>query len=124
MKTRQGFVSNSSSTSFLVSHLEQTGMKMSVQVEIDLTEYIRKTLHTEEELRHYFSYNYGDDFLKREYTKKSFDSALKELQEGKTVSLLVFNNNSCDPLGDYLYGHATDSMLETVSGLKCLSEGD
>jgi hypothetical protein len=54
MKVRSGFVSNSSSSSFIVAVEDETRVKVKISFEADLEKYARRKLSTIEELNEYY----------------------------------------------------------------------
>ena len=88
MKIRKGFVSNSSSSSFIVATSRKTSGKIVLTIKVDLKNYADKVITTEKELLKYLDYNYDwspdcgeDDSWARGYYIK----AKKALESGKTV---------------------------------------
>ena len=100
MKIRNGFVSNSSSSSFIVAVKDEESAKTKIQIEVDLSKYASDTIKTIEELDSYVLDNYAgneeniseflestEDYIKEEYAKmiaeqdkkvKEFESVLDE----------------------------------------------
>jgi hypothetical protein len=91
MKCRNGFVSNSSSSSFIVaSNPKKT--KFKILVEVDLNEYVDNTITTMEEL---------DAHKKKEEEYGEFDEAqykkcAKAIKAGKTVFFGSFSTDDGD----------------------------
>jgi hypothetical protein len=108
MKTRQGFVSNSSSTSFGVSHDPKQGLR----VTIDLSNYVDRSFQTEAELNAYFMEKEGydsiqeflDDMSESPWALRNYESSLKAIREGKTVSILSVDRDSYGLLSDITRG--------------------
>jgi len=83
MKTRMGFVSNSSSSSFIIASKEKPKMI----IEIDIEYIADKKITTEKELVEYLLEEYGYDtieefFDNEEWDKNNYDKCLKALEEG------------------------------------------
>lgn len=99
MKTRHGFVSNSSSSSFIVS--VKKGTKPIVSFDVDLTEF-GKVIKTEKELKAFWkSYYYASDEI--ELAEDSFyQSSLKEIKNGRYVVIGQFSDNGTGALETFL----------------------
>lgn len=105
MKTRYGFVSNSSSSSFIIAAKNGLNTKVKIQLEVDLKDYVSETATTIEELVCYFKDRYCDDDLMK---NPRYLQAKKAIEVGKTVYFGSF-------------GDQTDSVAERFlcdSGLK------
>jgi hypothetical protein len=100
MKIRNGFVSNSSSSSFFAIINNKKETKVTLSLEIDLDSYAREYIKTIDELNFYFKCNYGlkqneeiDKILKEdEYLKKNYSRMKKAINQGKII--LVGNISS------------------------------
>lgn len=61
MKKRKGFVSNSSSTSYVISTAKDiTKLPYKIEIEVDLTQFIDNTFDDKETLEKYLESNYGE----------------------------------------------------------------
>jgi hypothetical protein len=100
MKIREGFVSNSSSSSFFAIINNEKETKVTLSLEIDLDSYSREYIKTIEELNYYFIQNYSatqkdeiNKLLKEDgYLKENYDRMKKAIEQGKTI--LVGNISS------------------------------
>jgi len=86
MKSRNGFVSNSSSSSFIVATTPERDGKITIRKEINLSSYGTK-VSTEEELKKFFKSKYSFDDEIDLYTK-----CLKIIKSGKVIFFGDFND--------------------------------
>lgn len=83
MKIRTGFISNSSSSSFIVAN-DHDDLKLTV--EIDISKYIKHILMTKEDLKKYMvKYWANSEEELNEYFKEIYLEMLKSIENGKIV---------------------------------------
>jgi hypothetical protein len=94
MKIRNGFVSNSSSSSFMVSFKpkENPKGKITIKMDVDLCN-MGMTIRTIKELDKYWEEQYCNDYM---YMVKEYDKLKKEIQSGKYVIVGSFSSDSGD----------------------------
>lgn len=109
MKTRAGFVSNSSSSSFVIS--VPKNVKPSATIRINLEDFIDETIKTKEELEQYMPDQYGDAWREDDYSKKLYAKMLKQIKAGDVVYTRSASNGGGDAIGEYLAN-------EGIAGLK------
>ena len=105
MKIRNGFVSNSSSSSFIVSCKDKKSAKIKVELEVDLYDHADDKITTLKELDGYFidRYGWGGDttleaiFEDNEGLKEDYIKAKKAIECGELVLFGSFSNESDDP---------------------------
>ena len=89
MKNRAGFVSNSSSSSFIVAVENPKSAK--IKVEIDLAELAAKVT-TPSQLKECFIDEYGKDFADDAEITKLYQDCLEQLSMGNTVLIGCVTN--------------------------------
>lgn len=102
MKTRTGFISNSSSTSFIVGVEDST--KIELHIKVDLADY-GDVIETEEALKGYYQeryWKYGDD---DDYITKEYEKGLAVIRAGKKLVIGNFSDDSEDDLSAFLCNH-------------------
>jgi len=87
MKIRSGFVSNSSSSSFIVAVKKGSKPTGTIVIEkkVDLNKYVSETIETAEDLYEYFYDQYGSKTDWYGDTLKNYKLALKEIANGKVI---------------------------------------
>lgn len=103
MKIRSGYVSNSSSSSFIVA----TDGDPIVTVRIDLTKFISKTLTTKEEILEWYLDDYGyteEELLGDRYHKPKYEAMLKAIENGKKIYQGSASNESYEGDELFIYG--------------------
>jgi hypothetical protein len=85
MKIRNGFVSNSSSTSFMVAlkNASKTSTKVKIELEVDLAEY-GKVINNTKELNAYYDSEFGYSLEEAEESEE-YVKARKAIEQGKTI---------------------------------------
>jgi hypothetical protein len=103
MKIRDGFVSNSSSSSFIVA-VPSRAKKLEIKVTVtgDLNDFIDERIKTVQELDRYLIDEYGWDLNTLDKNdKKIYEKCIKNLDKGKDILVGCFSTDS-------------DNILETV----------
>ncbi|MHA2280251.1 MAG: hypothetical protein ACXAC5_05270 [Promethearchaeota archaeon] len=104
MKVRSGFVSNSSSSSFIVAVEDETRVKVKISFEADLEKYARRKLSTIEELNEYYDDYWGDRGWKYEECRKAIEA-------GKVVLVGSFDDQSGDELERFLCDNGLQGIV-------------
>ena len=111
MKIRNGFVSNSSSSSFIVSCKDKKSAKIKVELEVDLYHHAKSKITTLSELDKYYIKQYGWDkkntieaiFEDEDgYFKEDYIKAKKAIKRGEIVLFCSFSNESDEPVSQLL----------------------
>ena len=100
MKIRNGFVSNSSSSSFVVACIPNQPLI----IEIDLLKYGDKDkINTVEELDVYFNDNWGEDWKEHKSSFNKYNKMLTVIQSGKQIVRITGSNEDRDPISQFIY---------------------
>ena len=94
MKIRTGFVSNSSSSSFIVATKGDTPLVAELRIEVNLKPMIHSSISTIEELEEYIKDEHGYEYenLKQllendDYVRRIYDKAKPLVENGYTIHL-------------------------------------
>jgi hypothetical protein len=123
VKTRSGFVSNSSSSSFVVAikDCSKTSTRIKIEVEIDLANYSRNNMiNSVEDLLTYYINELCMD-LEEIKSSKTYQKCKKAIEAGKIILMGSFSSESGEPLEAMLceYGlnsTCKDSNIEIIEG--------
>ena len=126
MIKRKGWVSNSSSSSFIISTRENQSLK--VMVEMDLASCIDQTFTTIEEVEKYIIYQHGwgDTTLKEvledsEYVTEQYEDMIKAIDKGEVIHILTGSSEDYDsPVGSYLYNNGVKGFQD----INVIDEGE
>lgn len=115
MKIRNGFVSNSSSSSFIVAVKKDSGpltLKINIEDECDV-------ISTIEELEKSEHFRYCDEEEKAE--NEDYKKCIKAINAGKVLKFFTASNEDYTPLSGF-YGH-TISKKEVVGDVEIIQNG-
>lgn len=88
MKIRSGFVSNSSSSSFIISGSKESIESGIITVRVELASLIRRMISTKEELDKYFEYEYGMNWREDgDFFVGMYDAAIKAIESGEVLAI-------------------------------------
>ena len=114
MKIRQCYVSNSSSSSFIVA-CKPNKTTITLSIEVDLSTHGDTTITTKKELLNYFNeyrvVKSEEEILNDEYEVENYTTMLAELEKGNVVIVGSFSSEG-DPLDQFL----CDRGLQGLSG--------
>jgi hypothetical protein len=96
MKIRNGFVSNSSSSSFVVSAPPNVPLK--IKIEVDIEQYANDTLKTLNDVKKYIEEQWGDVSKNLE----EYDELKAEIEKGNWVYVGSFSSDSGDAMEQFL----------------------
>lgn len=108
MKVREGYVSNSSTSSFIVA-VKPNNAKIKIEIEANITDF-GKDLSTEKELYQYFCDEYDSDFMKDKDISKWYIKSLVAIEAGKIVIAGSFADDS-GPIEALLCDQGIDRQL-------------
>jgi hypothetical protein len=125
MKTRDGFVSNSSSSSFIVASDKDAGdIEMSLTLSVRLRDLTEETITTKEELiAHYkdcWGYTTEKEILSEKFTAKEYKRCLVELKKGKKLHVIAVSSDGT-PLEAAIYDSG-EGKLPSSPDYKVISE--
>jgi hypothetical protein len=108
MKIRKGFVSNSSSSSFIIA-TPKDKKELKILVELDLSELTESSANSKEELLEIFKEEYSmeseEEIKESKYMFEWYQKALKAIEEGKTVHYGRVSSESDDGTELFLYNN-------------------
>lgn len=109
-KIRNGFVSNSSSSSFIIS-TDAKNLKATISIEVDLYQFIDTDgiITTEEQLREFYKEHYWA-FDEGENNIYGYKECLEEIKNGKTVYMLTVGSEDGSEIGALLYNQSEGSL--------------
>lgn len=113
MKIRTGFVSNSSSSSFIIATVKSRDeLIMKMEIEADLGKLIKDIVATKEELKEYFEDDlcYCPEDIESDETYKL---CLKAIDEGKTI----YFGEASDDTGDAVETLICHNGLKKIDGV-------
>jgi hypothetical protein len=106
MKTRNGFVSNSSSSSFIVAANKKLNGIVSLTIEVDLNSYASSVIDNLDDLSAYFKENYDEDYEENE----DYIGSKKAIESGRVVFAGSFNSEE-GGLEGFLCEHGIVNMV-------------
>ena len=118
MKIRNGFVSNSSSSSFVITKNKNNSK---IELKIDISKYIT-VYNTIEELKQY----YIDDFCYDEedfVDDKSWEKCVEAIKNGKQVIMFHADNESDDILSGLYYNGLSNEMFDKEDDVEIIQNG-
>ena len=133
MKFRSCFVSNSSSSSFVLSR-DKGVSELRISVDVDINDLINTIIHNEEELKSYMldRYEYEidnwDKFINRDgrYESWLYDIYFKFLtiiENEKDIIILMVSSEDIN-IGSYIYDNGLDVNTKLSNGANIVSEGE
>lgn len=107
MKQRTGFVSNSSSSSFIISKDKDSSASIQITLDVDLTDFAEHIISTEEELNSYFLdervVSLSDLVKESEKVDSLYSQCKREIGKGNQVIVVEVDNSSNSPLRTHLH---------------------
>ena len=119
MKIRNGFVSNSSSSSFIVALAKKLNGKIKLTIEVDLNSHVESAIDNIDDLNGYYVRNYTADYK----NDTIYQNAKKAIEEGKVVFMGEFNSDG-EVLERFLCDHGLNSAVDKNDKDICVILGD
>jgi hypothetical protein len=112
MKIRNGFVSNSSSSSFIISSFESPKMTITIDLSA-MSEKIENKNQLDDYYLEEYEYETIEEFLKEESggLAEEYERVLSELNEGCTIYAGYVSNDSGDTLENLIYDNGFSGIL-------------
>lgn len=93
MKLRTGFVSNSSSSSFIIGYNNKEQLKTSITIDVDLSKYVETIISNEKELFDYFDEVHTEyDTIEEYKSNKIYKKYFNVLNNNKKIAILRFSD--------------------------------
>jgi len=127
MKKRTGFVSNSSSSSFIISSSKKAS-ELSVKLKFGLSEVIEQEIRTQEEAEKYLlnwwyikDNTLEDMFASWPWARELYDKMIAKLDDGETIYVGRVSNEG-DPVEYALYENGFPEKVEGFEVLQGVQE--
>lgn len=111
MKIRNGFVSNSSSSSFIIVADSKKKLKITLTIEVDFNKFVDKVFNKKEDFIKYLKEDYGleeDEIMER----KRYVKALKAIEKGETIYIGQVASDNDNALETYLYENGLPDKID------------
>lgn len=120
MKIRNGFVSNSSSSSFILGVPSSSKNNSKIKIEVDLSDLVEREINTKEEAKEYFLDSYCLDYylskgmsfeesLEKDSIKDLYDDIINCLDRGKTV-VVIYASSDGGGIGEFIYDNGLPKL--------------
>ena len=124
MKIRNGFVSNSSSSSFVISVEDESKAKAKISLIVDFKDYARYVIKNETDLDNWIKEHHGYEsrqelLLNENWASDEVGSILKALEKGEIVLIGSFSDDSYDdPVETFLCKYGIPTETEGITTIR------
>lgn len=111
MKIRQGFVSNSSSSSFIIVADSKKKLKTKITIDVDFNDFVDETFNNSDSFIKYLKEYYGlteEEIMER----KHYIKAIEAINKGNTVYIGEVASDNDNALETYLYEKGLPSKID------------
>jgi len=125
MKIRTGFVSNSSSSSFIIATNGKAKGKITITMEVDIKDYAYETIKTVKALKEYFYENYGwEEGDDDSWVSEQFDKSKDAINRGKIVYAGSFSDEGTETVETLLCNEGLKDFVSDDDDIEIIhSEG-
>jgi hypothetical protein len=114
MKIRLGFVSNSSSSSFIITTANKKKLKTKITIEVDFNKFIDKSFNNKKDFIGHIKECYGLE-EKEMLEDSDYIKVIKAIENGETAYIGEVASDNENPLETYLYENGLPDKIDGVT---------